>query len=56
MQKCIRLPRSRGGRGAVRLLPPALYPLVLLGYRRKRAAFEFIKMAVLEPEHILIEG
>ena len=49
MQKCIRLPQSRGAHGAAKVLPTALYPLVLLGYRRKREAFEFVQMAVLEP-------
>ena len=29
--------------------PKVSYPLVLLGYRRKRRSFDFVQMAVLEP-------
>src|ERR1035437_1834197 len=49
MQKCIRASQYQGGHGASQAAALAPYPLVLLGYRRKRAAFEFVRMAVLEP-------
>jgi hypothetical protein len=49
MQKCIRTVQYQAGPGAAMPLPWSRSALILLGYRAKGGACEFVRMAVLGP-------